>query len=946
MKKEINLGGTFHSFRLSNGLTVWALQDESQPTCFGSVLVKAGAKDSPNSGIAHYFEHIMFKGSESIGTTDYQKEKPILDAIAEQYSLLRATSSPEERSKIQKKINHLSQVAAQYAIPNDFDNLITKYGGTNLNASTSYDYTVYHNAFTPEYLAHWCHLYSERLCRPVFRLFQSELETVYEEKNMYLDQIYANVQQELFSRVCAPHPYQYPILGSTEELKNPDLNQMSEFFKKYYRAGNMALILSGNFKQEGLESLLEETFGQIPSGITERTEVELPQPLKGEERFTVTVPIPEVEASGIIWHIVPYGHPDLLALQCFQELLTNEGKTGVLDRLILENKLQMTSSFQVVLNDIGVMGVFIMPNAPEQSNEQAQQIVLETIERTFKDGIDTALFQQAKLSLQKQILLQFEDPKKRQRLLEQLFSADQTFDDLQKDILRLKELTPEELLSIVEKYIGENRLIITKAEGRIKHEKLTKPDFDPILPPNRNAISPFAKKLASLPLQQPDIHIQNIEVEGRGCLLQNNPLATLYHTPNTLNEIFSLDLIFFRSCYNHPNQDLLIPYLELVGGGGKNAQEFNEALQSIGATLSFSGSRNDFRISLMGYDLYLEETLSLVTSFLASPEEDSEMFEKILQDKKNSNQALRNSPSEVAKLLNAYAQYGAKAEYMQVLTLDEASALKSKDLLDDLKEILCHEVDLHYVGTRSQKEVKAVLEKHFPIEKIVHPWEGYRYLDAIPVVSSEVFFSEAPHTQQTIIRANITLGELNDQDDDIATLFALYFGRGMSSVLFQEVREYRSLAYGVNALLNSPHKSSVNRASDLIIYMSTQTDKTMEALFLLKDLLRNMPISKVRFQNTVESLRSIASSLSPTMRMKTRRAVALKRQGMKEDNALELLNICNNVTLDNLVSFYEKYIKNAPIRYVLYGAKEGINWDELKTFGILHRPDLESILHL
>ena len=165
--------------KLANGMTVWLNEDHSQPKVFGAVVVKAGAKDCPNTGIAHYFEHIMFKGTDRIGTTDYAAEKPWLDSISAQYDLLSQTKDEAVRSRIQQHINELSLKAADYMIPNEFNRLVSKYGGSELNAGTSHDLTFYHNTFMPQFIEQWCWLNSERLMSPVFRGFQGELENVY-----------------------------------------------------------------------------------------------------------------------------------------------------------------------------------------------------------------------------------------------------------------------------------------------------------------------------------------------------------------------------------------------------------------------------------------------------------------------------------------------------------------------------------------------------------------------------------------------------------------------------------------------------------------------------------------------------------------------------------------------------------------------------------------------
>lgn len=158
--------------RLSNGLTVWINEDHSLPKVFGAVVVKAGAADCPNTGIAHYFEHMMFKGTDKIGTVDYEKERPWLDSISAKYDLLAQTADETTRRQIQADINRLGAKAAEYAIPNEFSNLVSRYGGSGLNAATSLDYTVYYNTFLPQYVDQWASLNSERLsvlCSACFR---------------------------------------------------------------------------------------------------------------------------------------------------------------------------------------------------------------------------------------------------------------------------------------------------------------------------------------------------------------------------------------------------------------------------------------------------------------------------------------------------------------------------------------------------------------------------------------------------------------------------------------------------------------------------------------------------------------------------------------------------------------------------------------------------------
>ena len=135
------------TFYLPNGLKVVVAEDHSEPKIFGSMIVHAGSKheDTAATGVAHYFEHMMFKGTDRIGTTDWAKEKPLLDSISAAYDRLRDARSDEERNAIQLEINRLNVEASKYAIPNETDAILQKMGCTGLNAATSYDYTIYYN---------------------------------------------------------------------------------------------------------------------------------------------------------------------------------------------------------------------------------------------------------------------------------------------------------------------------------------------------------------------------------------------------------------------------------------------------------------------------------------------------------------------------------------------------------------------------------------------------------------------------------------------------------------------------------------------------------------------------------------------------------------------------------------------------------------------------------
>lgn len=190
-------------YTLNNGLKVFISVVKDQPKIQGYVVIKAGSKNDPPyaTGLAHYLEHMLFKGTTNFGTLNYEKEKPLLQKIEDLYEVYRKTSDIKERKKIYHEIDSVSGIAAQYAIANEYDKMIAAIGGEKSNAYTWFDQTVYFEQFPSNQLFNWLRLQSDRFRNPVMRIFHTELEAVYEEKNMSLDDDNDKLMDELFANL-------------------------------------------------------------------------------------------------------------------------------------------------------------------------------------------------------------------------------------------------------------------------------------------------------------------------------------------------------------------------------------------------------------------------------------------------------------------------------------------------------------------------------------------------------------------------------------------------------------------------------------------------------------------------------------------------------------------------------------------------------------------------
>lgn len=702
-------------YRLENGLTVWLNEDHSQPKVFGAVVVKAGAKDCPDTGIAHYFEHMMFKGTDRIGTLDYESEKVLLDSIAMKYDELAMTEDTAARARLQKEINELSIRSSEYVIPNEFNRLINRFGGSGLNAATSYDATIYFNTFSPQYMVQWAEINSERLINPVFRLFQSELETVYEEKNMYGDFIGGQVMDTLMARYFGPHPYAYPIIGSTKNLKNPRLTEMHKFFEDYYVASNMALILSGDFDAQQVMPILEKAFSRIRSGNAPKQEKVMLPPFNGRETMKVKFPIPFIKAMGLGFRGVSANHEDQVALNIAVNLLNNANGTGYLDKLMVEHKLMEALAINESMNEAGILAVAIMPKLLIQSYSSAEKMVWDEINRVKNGDFSDEMFNSLKLEQKRQYASSLENIDSRATVMMNLFSQGKSWNDYLNEVARIESITKEDVVRVAQKYFSNNYLCVTKSTGKYPKDNLPKPAFSPVVPRNADASSSYAKQLEKIPEQQVAPRIIDFEKDVKTSKL--TPLVTLYTTPNPLNDIFTLNISYGIGALEQPELMQLTNYLQLLGTESLSFEQFRSRLQSIGSTLAFDVTPDAFVMKVTGFDNHIDETMELVGDFIRHAKADDKKLRQIVDDAKVSEKAFFKSGDNVASALLEQVKYGDQSRYLRKLSLSQIKKLKGKDLLAVYGKVRSVQCDLHYCGTLPVEKVIGTIRQHLPLER-------------------------------------------------------------------------------------------------------------------------------------------------------------------------------------------------------------------------------------
>ena len=917
--------------KLSNGMTVWLNEDHSQPKVFGAVVVKAGAKDCPNTGIAHYFEHIMFKGTDRMGTTDYVKEKPWLDSISAQYDLLSQTKNEAERTSIQKHINELSLKAADYMIPNEFNRLISKYGGSSLNAGTGHDLTYYHNSFLPQFIEQWCWLNSERLITPVYRGFQGELENVYEEKNRSADKL-GDVQDKIFGAVFKKQPYAYPIIGSTESLKNPRLSDMASFYKKYYVASNMCLILCGDITPDStLTTLLEQTFGRVQTGpVPQRGKSPMPDITTGES-YEIKLPIPLIGVEALVYKAPTEYEPEANALDLANKLLYNE-KAGLLDSLVNEHKLMMSAAMSVGLDDAAGTAIAIIPNLFGKM-KTAEQRVMEQLQQLMNGNFTDEQVENVKREMVMEAQQELEIISKRAQKLVMTFSKGRTWQDVLDKIEGIRRLTKADVVAAAKKYYSANYIKLTKKYGTPDKETLKQPGYQPISPKNTDAKSAFARQLEQIPVKEAMVKTVDFEKDVTKQTLNNH--VTLYYKENPVNDIFTFSLRYKNGILNNPKLTILSGYLSELGTDSLKKQQLEKAWQRMSTTMEVKSDNETFSFNLTGPDNELKPALLLLAHFLKSAKGDKEVLKEAKDADKVDRKSFGKQKDDVLKPALHRILYGGKSTYLTQLSKKDIKVLKDEELLSLFHELQQYDCELFYCGRQSVQSVANVSQQTLPLGQCTKPKaDTFRPLQQYS--EPMVFFYNVPKSRQNYVISYDAISALSTAEGRaVLKLWDDYFGGGMSSVLFQNVREFRSLAYSTGG--QSFTTSLVQHPQEHLGYITatgTQADKTLEAVATIDSLLRQMPMKEENLEAARQTVLSDIQNDYPTFRGMGKYVADQLGEGYTQDPNADIARVLPGVSVQDMMRFYQQHIaKNQNRVWIIIGDKKLTDMKALARYG-------------
>ena len=917
------------SYQLPNGLTVFLNEDTTATKVFGAVMVNAGSKneDPTATGMAHYLEHMLFKGTEEMGTWDYASEKPHLDSVNLLYEQLAVAKDESAKANIQQAINEQAVKASEYGLPNEFDKLLKSIGSTEVNAFTSYEMTFYHNYFPAHEIDKWLDIYAERFENPVFRSFQSELEVVYEEKNRAEDSFERRVYEKMQELIFPNLPYgQWSVLGTTDHLKNPSLTKMYDFYDKQYVPGNMALILTGNFDKESAKRSIKEKFGDWEAKEVPVTRLPEPKPIVEEQLEKVR--ITPIKAGFLGFQTVPYNHPDRIAMDVAEYLLYNEGETGYINQIELNNEMIYAGSFSSIYNDAGAYVIFFIPKILVQSIGNAEKKIENALNNLHFGEFSDELLQAAKNEISRTYQESLENLEERGTLIGGSFNAGLTWDYVLQYPSNIQNITKEDVIRVSNKYLGKNLVKMVSRTGFPKKEKLDKPPYKPVTSEQEKE-SAYAKEFEKI--EAKDFEPQFLDLTNDVDRIELPGGHTIMTSKNSFNNIFNLEIKFRTGTIDNPKLDYVAGIGTLSGAGNYSMSELKNAYAALGSTYDVYGSLNYFVVTLEGPEDKLDETLKLTNLLLTDIKPNENTMKVLYNGEKTERKLEKRTPQSLSMALINYASYGDQSYYLERLKSKEIKALEAEDLQTDFLNILKnYQAEIVYTGKKSAQELSELVADNLDLSASGKAME-LQVRPMQPVSKPQILFVNNKKAVQSQVYFYMPGEPVAKDEYPYVQAFNQYFGGGFSGLILQEIREYRSLAYSAAGWYQPAPITDAD--SRLITYIGCQADKTTDAITVMKGLIEDMPQKPERMAALRKNLQLETVTEYPDFRSIPDRVIALERRGFDDDPNRTAYETYPELTMEDIYEFYAQRIKGKPYTITVLGDGRRINMDELKKLG-------------
>jgi len=926
-------------YTLANGLTVIISPNHKEPRVSVRIAVRAGSNTDPrnHTGLAHYLEHLLFKGTEQYGSLDWAKEKPYLDKIDALYEEYNSTKDTVLRKKIYHRIDSVSGLASKYAIANEYDKLMANIGAQGSNAHTWVEETVYEEDIPSNAMDKFLLVQAERYRDPVFRLFHTELEAVYEEKNRTLDNDGNKMSEAMHYYLFPTHNYgQQTTIGTIEHLKNPSLKAIRDYYHKYYVPNNMAIIMAGDIDADQLIKKVDKAFAYMKNQPVQLYNPAPEKPLAGP--IVKDIYGPSAESMRMCYRTPASNTHDAMVLDLISSILNN-GKAGMLDLNL--NKQQKVQGAFAGVQQYKDYGIFVMGGSPKQGQtlEEVKDLLMQQVDLLKKGEFDVSLVKAIVANAKLSLLEELEKNATRSTALMSAFikTRGTKWDNDVADLDEQAKVSKEEIIKIANQYLGNNYVLLYKRKGEDKN--IVKVDKPPITPVETNAgkQSAFVKKIEDMPVS--DMTPQWLDFNN-GIVRGKAGIADVLYVPNKENELFHL---YYRLDMGNRNDKLLplaAQYFQFLGTDKYSSEQISKEFYNLACNFTISATADVTTVSITGLQENFDKAVSLFEDILANCRPDtaalSALKGRILKARAN---AKLNKQAILQGLVN-YARYGAKNPYNTVLTADELNNLKAEDLVNILHGLLNYKHTIIYYGPSPLESFTSTIGK---LHKLPSTFASYPARMEFPFstqTSNQVLFTNYDMVQAEIVWIR-NAGPYDVSKEPVVDVFDNYFGGGMGSIVFQTIRESKALAYATYATYGTPARKE--DPFYILAYIGCQADKMPDALKGMNELLNDLPVSDKGFELAKVSLKKDIETERVTQDGIVFSYLAAKEKGLDYDQRKPEYEALDKLTMDDVKQFHKNQLANKDYTYCVVANDKKINMDDLKKVGDVKVLSLEDV---
>jgi predicted Zn-dependent peptidase len=918
-------------YTLPNGLTVMTSVNKNEPRIYTMIATKAGSKHDPadNTGLAHYLEHMLFKGTDKFGTKDWEKEREQLSKIDALYEKYNKTTDDETRKFIYRQIDSVSLIASSYAIANEYDKMVSAIGATGTNAFTSVEQTVYINDIPSNQIENWLKIEAERFSNPALRLFHTELEAVYEEKNISLDNDNRKVYEALLSGLFTNHAYgTQSTIGTVEHLKNPSLVKIRDYFKQYYTPNNMAIILAGDLDPDAAVALIEKNFGYMIAREVPPYKF-APEPNRNSPTIKEVVG-PDSESLLIGFRLPGANTASAVLLELIDYILSN-GKAGLIDLNITKKQRALNAYSSAWINkDYSIHLLGAKPLEGQTLND-LKNLLLEQIEALKNGNFDEKLLNAIINNFKVEQIREAESSSGRANRMMRAFCVEKEWSKEVNAINQLSKITKEDIKNFVNEYYNSDYVVVYKRVGEdVNVRKIQKPEITPI-EINREDISEFAAKIIST--SPPELKPVFINFD-KDIKKQYSKGVMINHIKNNDNALFSLYYVLDMGKMHNIKLPIAVDYMKYAGTTKYTAEQISQEFYNLACEFGFSTADDKTYVYISGLEENFEKAVALFEHLLSDiqPEQQvvDEMVERMLKQRAD---AKLNKSSIFWGAMRNYLTYGSENPYKYILSESDLRGINAVELCEIIKNATSYNHTVYYHGNREMKKLTKYLSKSHRVPKVFNITPSLKTFERRNTEGNKVYFVDYKMVQADMLW-------LSKQDDaydielsPVIGVFNEYFGGGMSSIVFQTIRESKALAYSTFSRYTPP--SNPQDPYYISAYVGTQSDKLSDAYHAMNKLLKDMPISESKLATAISSIRAQIQTERTTGTAILFAYIEAQKFGRNKELREVIYNNLDHVTLETISTFHKSHHSISKFDKAIMGSKERISEDTLRSLGDL-----------